>query len=546
LSDNSRIFHISEEAADTTLTGLVLTGGRTTQSGGEFGGGAVYSRSALTVTNSVVAGNSTTGDGATGGGISGKGAVTLDSSEISGNSTSGETASGGGVSGFLVDVTNSAITGNSTSSDRTAGGGIFGFDVTVTSSSVSGNSVSGYGAAGGGIAAANEANLIGSTVSGNTASGTISSGGGILGTTVYLINSTVADNAATAGTSTGGGISGLSEVFLVNSTVSGNLASGDISIGGGIAALDGSVSLVNSIVLGNSALVSGSSEIQAVGASDGGGNIIGGQTKFDQGTEDRFVTAADVFAETYQVADGIDAGVLSDNGGPVETILLKVDASNPALDAGDVPQVDLDGDGIIDGPLGEDARGSGRDVDLSTVDDAENGGSVDAGAVELQNDEAARGVDDTATTRLGEAVTISPLENDISLDGSEPRITDVGEAENGSVVDNGDGTLGYTPDAAFFGEDAFTYTIETENGAFASATVRVSVLEAQSLVVTTEQDVVDGLDGLTSLREAIAYANGLENGDDADRITFDNTVFFGEGQPVIRLTEGELEITDAV
>ncbi|WP_196223053.1 hypothetical protein, partial [Roseibium sp. RKSG952] len=58
-------------------------------------------------------------------------------------------------------------------------------------------------------------------------------------------------------------------------------------------------------------------------------------------------SAEDVFAETYALDDGTLAGVLADNGGPVQTILLKADTDNPALDIGDVPDVDLDGDGIV-------------------------------------------------------------------------------------------------------------------------------------------------------------------------------------------------------
>ena len=65
--------------------------------------------------------------------------------------------------------------------------------------------------------------------------------------------------------------------------------------------------------------------------------------------------------------------------------------------------------------------------------------------------------------------------------------------------------------------------------------------EEQSLVVTTEQDVVDQFDGLTSLREAIGYANSLTG---ADTVTFDVGVF-GTAQ-TINLVHSELDITDAV
>ena len=58
--------------------------------------------------------------------------------------------------------------------------------------------------------------------------------------------------------------------------------------------------------------------------------------------------------------------------------------------------------------------------------------------------------------------------------------------------------------------------------------------------VTTDQDVVDFNDGVTSLREAIFAANTVAG---ADEIRFD----FGHDEPAtIKLKQGELEITDSL
>jgi hypothetical protein len=59
-------------------------------------------------------------------------------------------------------------------------------------------------------------------------------------------------------------------------------------------------------------------------------------------------------------------------------------------------------------------------------------------------------------------------------------------------------------------------------------------------VLTTQRDVVDAFDGLTSLREAIAYANSHPG---PDTITFDPS-FFGKSGRTIVLTGGPLVLTD--
>ena len=64
--------------------------------------------------------------------------------------------------------------------------------------------------------------------------------------------------------------------------------------------------------------------------------------------------------------------------------------------------------------------------------------------------------------------------------------------------------------------------------------------EAPSLTVTTRSDVVDATDGLTSLREAIAYANSHPG---PDTITLDPAVF-GKSHRTIVLTAGPLILTD--
>ena len=163
-----------------------------------------------------------------------------------------------------------------------------------------------------------------------------------------------------------------------------------------------------------------------------GGNIVGDTFTVNVTTQQTGIAEADVF----------ETGVLADNGGPVQTIALRADALNPALDAStgaNIPATDARGVAAFDQP------------------DVDNGGVRDLGAFELD--------------------------------------------------------------------------------------VQVLTPEDPGLIVTTLDDVVDQFDGLTSLREAVAFANadGV-----ASEITFDVNVFTGGATNLIRLTQGQIVITQAL
>ncbi|MEO1152235.1 MAG: hypothetical protein AAFW83_14795, partial [Pseudomonadota bacterium] len=144
LDDNSRVLNITATTGTSTLTGLTITGGRTT--GGNIGvsdysqsGGGIRSLGDTILTNSTVSGNSTAGDGADGGGVFSFGATTLTNSTLSGNSTAGNYADGGGVSSRgTTTLTNSTVSGNSTAGDGADGGGVYSLGATtLTNSTVS-------------------------------------------------------------------------------------------------------------------------------------------------------------------------------------------------------------------------------------------------------------------------------------------------------------------------------------------------------------------------------------------------------------------------
>jgi uncharacterized delta-60 repeat protein len=101
---------------------------------------------------------------------------------------------------------------------------------------------------------------------------------------------------------------------------------------------------------------------------------------------------------------------------------------------------------------------------------------------------------DTATTNEDSPVVVSVLANDTDPDGNPLTITSVTQGTNGSVVNNGDGTVTYTPNANFNGVDSFTYTISDGSGGADTATVSVAAAAvndppfANSQSVSTNED----------------------------------------------------------
>ena len=363
LDDNSRVFNVS--SANLTLSGLTVTGGRATTDGG----GVQAGNGNLSLINSSVSGNSTTGSGATGGGINiDAGNISLINSFVSENSTTGFGAVGGG-----INVSNG--------------------DVSLTNSTINRNTTTGFGAGGGGIRVSNgEAALYGSSVTGNSTGDSFSDGGGInvIGGDVHLFSSTVNENTTTGTNSDGGGIhTGNGTVSLINSTISGNSTTADSSDGGGISAE--SISLANSTITENSA--------GGVGGGIGSlsetltviNSIIAGNT--DDGTApDLFVDGAvtQLVAEHSLIGDTTGSGItastgvgnildqpallgpLADNGGPTLTHALL--AGSPAINTGsNALAVDADGNALT-----TDQRGIGFD--------RINFGQVDIGAFESDFD----------------------------------------------------------------------------------------------------------------------------------------------------------------
>ena len=71
---------------------------------------------------------------------------------------------------------------------------------------------------------------------------------------------------------------------------------------------------------------------------------------------------------------------------------------------------------------------------------------------------------DSATAATGSPVVIDLTSNDIDPEGDPLQILDLTNPSNGTVVDNGDGTVTYTSDPAFEGVDTFDYVVDDVGG----------------------------------------------------------------------------------
>lgn len=121
--------------------------------------------------------------------------------------------------------------------------------------------------------------------------------------------------------------------------------------------------------------------------------------------------------------------------------------------------------------------------------------------------DAPHAIRDTVTTNEDTSVNINVLTNDSDLDGDAITVSAITQARYGSVSQNPDNTLTYTPQADVNGRDSFAYTIQDGQGASDITVVSISINEvndapdAATDLVITEQGTLINIDVLDNDRD---------------------------------------------
>ena len=122
---------------------------------------------------------------------------------------------------------------------------------------------------------------------------------------------------------------------------------------------------------------------------------------------------------------------------------------------------------------------------------------------------------DMLAVNPGAPGTVNVLANDTGPSGATLTVTSFTQGSKGAVVNNGGGSLTYTPVASAIGTDSFSYTVSDGIGDTATATVNVSINGLQAYYKfeegsgTTSADATG--DGFTcTLQAATTWTTGIE------------------------------------
>ncbi|AKS46067.1 Ca2+-binding protein, RTX toxin-related [Octadecabacter temperatus] len=196
-------------------------------------------------------------------------------------------------------------------------------------------------------------------------------------------------------------------------------------------------------------------------------------------------------ADTTDEDTPITVDLLANDTDPENDDLTVTDATVPAEQGTLVDN----GDGTVTFTPAESFNG---EATISyTITDG-NGGtdSAEHAITVTPVNDAPDAVDDADVTDFNTPVTVDLLANDTDVDGDDLTVVAATvPAEQGTLVDNGDGTVTFTPALGFVGEATISYTIEDEEGLTDSAVHVITVAPGDldgTVEGTAGDDLIDG------------------------------------------------------
>ena len=137
---------------------------------------------------------------------------------------------------------------------------------------------------------------------------------------------------------------------------------------------------------------------------------------------------------------------------------------------------------------------------------------------------APNAVADAATTIENQSVVVDVLDNDTDAQNDTLSVSAFTQGTNGAVIELPDGTLQYTPNPDFFGQDTFSYTVSDPDGLTDTEIVTITVNEQG---VNTAPTAV--ADAASTIEEQSVIIDVIENDTDPenDALTID---VFSQGQ----------------
>ncbi|MHC4562230.1 MAG: Ig-like domain-containing protein [Planctomycetota bacterium] len=200
-------------------------------------------------------------------------------------------------------------------------------------------------------------------------------------------------------------------------------------------------------------------------------------------------------------APGILGNDIDPDGGPLTVVEINGSASNMSttllLPSGATLLANPDGNFYYIAAGDTDHLAAGEEaIDRFTYTINDSQGDSDTATVTITIEgvnDAPVAINDSFATLEDTPLVMTPQDNDTDADASDvPTIGSFTQPANGSVVDNGDGTLTYTPNANFHGSDSFEYTLSDGQGGTDTATVNIDVTGVNEMPVAVDDTFETG------------------------------------------------------